>query len=195
MESKPGSLRMGSLAREGKAVIHTSASHIPIQNLSLGRLPRILQANDRYNPHSALETQSSAARVRSFSTSQGSSSEKFRTRSKMTTASCRWDSRERVGLQHSPPHAGTDPARQDLGRLAAPGSFRQTRWQVVVSTSGPGSTRSPRQHRNGFWSQWWLHGTASHWTDRTTQEDRVHTPLKGRLLQLCLTSRAMTQLL
>lgn len=162
MEFKPSSLRMGSLAREGKAVIHTSASHILTENLSLGIIPSILQADNRYNPHSALKTQSLVARVRSFSTTQGSSSEKFRTRREMTTASRRWDSRERLGQQHSSSHAGIDPNRQDLGKLAAPGSFKQTRWQVVTSTSEPGSTWSPRQHHNGFWSQWWLHGIASH---------------------------------
>lgn len=40
MEFKPHGLSLGSLAREGITVIHTSAAHFLIQSLSLGRLPK-----------------------------------------------------------------------------------------------------------------------------------------------------------
>lgn len=127
LEFKPRSLSTGSLAREGRAVIHTSAPGILIQSLSLGRLPKHFTSKLSVQTPFITETQPFAARVRSFSTAQGNHSEKVRTRSRMTTTSRRWYSKERSGEQHSPPHNGTDHIKQaDFGRLTTAGSFKQS---------------------------------------------------------------------
>lgn len=149
LEFKPRSLSTGSLAREGRAVIHTSASGILIQSLSLGRLPKHFTSKLSVQTSFITETQPFAARVRSFLTTQGNRSEKVRTRSKMTTISHRWYSKERSGEQQCPPHNRIVPIKQaDFGRLTArtlllPSGHKDEWW---------GCTRSPPQHHNGFWS-------------------------------------------
>lgn len=181
LEFKPHGLSLGSLAREGLTVIHTSASYFPIQSFSLGTLPEHFTSKLSVPTPFIIET-------RSFASSQ-----KFRRR-KMTTTQMRLKGEIRGAALPSSHWAWPHQMRFEHDNCC---------WQLQAmffltsghKHNGRGSTWSHPQHPTGFWSPRWLHRTASHWTDHTTQEIRVHTPLKDRLLQLCLTSHTIAQLL
>lgn len=145
-EFKPHGLSLEGLAREGITVIHTSASHFPIQSLSLGRLPKHFTSKLSVPTPFIIETWS-------FTSSQkfliNTGEEKFRRR-KMPTAPHRWDSKERSGGQPSPSHTGTGPIRWDLSQITAAGSFKQS--FIGQKHKWRGSTWSHPQHPTWFWS-------------------------------------------
>lgn len=122
LEFKPHGLSLGSLAREGITVIHTSASYFPIQNFSLGTLP------EHFTSKLSVPTPFIIER-RSFASSQ-----KFRRR-KMTTTQMRLKGEIRGAALPSShwawPHQMRFEHDNCCWQLQA--IFF---WQVVISTMG-----------------------------------------------------------
>lgn len=89
LEVKPHSLCAAILARESRAVTHTSVSHIMMWGRSLGRFPRHSTNKLPAQVPFVTEMQSSVAGICSCSAAQGNSAEKFRTGREKMRASCK----------------------------------------------------------------------------------------------------------